>query len=272
MRRLIFALPSILLLSLFTFTAAFAAEPLRVVAGTSLITDIVNDLTAGDSEVITIIQGSSCPGHENAKTQDFVFAAKADLVLIHPFQRHMLQVTTMLDAVGNASLKLVAISPKGSWLIPEIQKQAVLEIAEALCAVAPQKAETIQQRTRQRIEKVTQADRECREHLRAVAGKPVIVAAMQSEFVQWAGFSVLRSFGRIEEINARELASIMTDTKGKKVCGVIDNYQSGMDAGLPLALELGVPHVVLSNFPGSADDVPDYFSLLQANVAQLSKL
>ena len=84
MRRLIFALPSILLLSIFTFTAAFAAEPLRVVAGTSLITDIVNDLTAGDSEVLTIIQGSSCPGHENAKTQDFVFAAKADLVLIHP--------------------------------------------------------------------------------------------------------------------------------------------------------------------------------------------
>lgn len=272
MRRLIFALPSILLLSIFAFTAAFAAEPLRVVAGTSLITDIVNDLTAGDSEVLTIIQGSSCPGHENAKTHDFVFAAKADLVLIHPFQRHMLQVTAMLDAVDNASLKLVVISPKGSWIIPEIQKQATLEIADALCAAAPQKTEAIQQRKRLRIEKIAQAEQECREHLKAVADKSVIAAAMQAEFVQWAGFNVLRSFRRVEEINARELASIMSDVKGKGVCGVIDNYQSGMDAGLPLALELNAPHVVLSNFPGSSDDVPDYFSLLQANVTQLSKL
>lgn len=272
MRRRSFVLSCTLLLCFFAFPAAYAAEPLRVVAGTSLITDIVNDLTVGDSEVLTIIQGSSCPGHENAKTHDFVFAAKADLVLIHPFQRHMLQVTAMLDAVDNASLKLVAVSPRGSWLIPEIQKQAVLEIADALCTVAPRKAEAIQQKKRQRVEKIAQAERECRERLKAVAGKSVIAATMQTEFVQWAGFNVLRSFGRAEEINARELASIMSDVKGKGVCGVIDNYQSGMDAGLPLALELNVPHVVLSNFPGSSDDVPDYFSLLQESVAQLSKL
>ena len=46
--------------------SATAAEPLRVVAGTSLISDIVADLTDGKSETLTLIQGSSCPGHGNA--------------------------------------------------------------------------------------------------------------------------------------------------------------------------------------------------------------
>jgi zinc transport system substrate-binding protein len=53
---------------------------------------------------------------------------------------------------------------------------------------------------------------------------------------------------------------------------VVDNYQSGAEAGLPLALELDVPHAVLSNFPGSSEDVPDYFSLLRHNVDQLIRL
>lgn len=261
-----------LLLCFFVFSAALAAEPLRIVTGTSLITDIVNDLAVGGCEVLTIIRGSSCPGHESAKTHDFVFAAKADLVLIHPFQRHMLQITTMLDAADNASRKLLVISPRSSWLIPEVQKQAVREIAEILCAAAPQNAEALREKARQRMEKISQVEGECRNRLKAVEGKSVIAATRQAEFVQWAGFNVVRTFGRAEEINAHELASIMSDVKGKNICGVIENYQSGADAGLPLALELNVPHVVLSNFPGSSDDVPDYFTLLQANVAQLSRL
>jgi len=82
----------------------------------------------------------------------------------------------------------------------------------------------------------------------------------------------VRTFGRAEDINARELAEILNAVKNIPVAGVVDNYQSGPDAGLPLALELGVAHVVLSNFPGSSDDAPDYFSLLMHNVRQLQAL
>ena len=95
---------------------------------------------------------------------------------------------------------------------------------------------------------------------------------MQAEFVKWAGFDVIRSFGRAEDVNARGLAEILSAVKDSPVAGVVDNYQSGPDAGLPLALELGVTHVVLSNFPGSSNDAPDYFSLLRRNVAQLQTI
>lgn len=252
--------------------SATAAEPLRVVAGTSLISDIIADLTEGKCETLTLIQGSSCPGHENASTGDYVFAAKAKLLLIHPFQRHLQQVDAMLQAVGNPSLAIVEVSPRGSWLIPDVQKQAVQEIAAALEGAAPELAPVIRQRALQRMQKVNAIATECRLALAATQGLPVIAAYMQAEFVKWAGLDVVRTFGRAEDVNARALAEILSAVKSIHVAGVVDNYQSGPDAGLPLSLELGVPHVVLSNFPGSSDDTLDYFSLLRRNVTQLQSI
>ena len=251
---------------------ALAAEPLRIIAGTSLISDIVADLTQGKSQILTLIQGSSCPGHENASTGDYVFAAKANLLIIHPFQRNLHQVSAMIAAVDNRTLKIVEVSPRGSWLIPEIQKQAVAEIAAALEQAAPDTAQHIRQQAQLRLQKIDAVGTECRSLLAAQHGKRVISANMQADFARWAGLEVVQTFGRAEDINARVLTDILSAVKNTPVSGVIDNYQSGADAGLPLALELGVAHVVLSNFPGSSDDAPDYFSLLRHNVQQLHKL
>lgn len=94
----------------------------------------------------------------------------------------------------------------------------------------------------------------------------------QADFVAWAGLDIARSYAGEQDASARELSKIIDEVKASGVSGVVDNYQSGPDAGLPLALELGVPHITLSNFPGSDDDVPDYFSLLRANVMKLARL
>ena len=260
------------LLLLFSPVTGKTAEPVRIVAGTSLISDIVYDLTQGKVQILTLIQGSSCPGHESANTGDYVFAAKAKLLIIHPFQRSLQQVTTMLAAVDNHALNIVEVSPRGSWLIPEVQKQAVAEIAAVLEQAAPEAAQEIRQRAHQRLQKIDNIAAQCRASLAALHGKRVIAANMQAEFARWAGLEVVQTFGRAEDINARALSDILNAVKNSPIAGVIDNYQSGPDAGLPLALELGVAHVVLSNFPGSSDDTPDYFSLLLHNVLQLQTL
>ncbi|MCL1926605.1 MAG: hypothetical protein FWF95_05655, partial [Syntrophorhabdaceae bacterium] len=90
-------LPAGLLLAIFLVCAPpLQAKTLKVIAGTSLIEDIVYDLSGGQAEVVTIIKGSSCPGHETVKTTDFVFAAKADIILVHSFQQKMPWLADML--------------------------------------------------------------------------------------------------------------------------------------------------------------------------------
>lgn len=248
------------------------AEALRVVAGTSLIEDIVRDLTDGKSQILTLVQGSSCPGQDHSKTRDFVHAAGADLVLIHAFQRRMPQLVDMLTAVGKGSAPLVVLEERGSWLVPENQQKAVRSIAAALKQAAPSQADAVEARAQSRLARVDAVAQECRQALAPVRGKKVIAAEMQKEFAAWAGLEVARSYGRVEDISAKALVDILQGLRDVRISGVIDNAQSGPDAGLPLALELKTPHVTLSNFPGSDPAVPDYFSLLRANTRKLAEL
>ena len=248
------------------------AEPLKVIAGTSLIEDIVKDLTEGQGKILTLTQGSSCPGHENIKTGDFVFAAEADILLLHSFQRHIPQVTAMLEAVANKNLRVVFLETSGSWLIPKNQREASRAVSGALMEAFPKQASFISDRLEARLARIDALEKEWLAILAPVQGKGVLVAGMQAEFVVWAGLHVLQQYGRAEDLSAGALAQTLRAVQGRQVSGIIDNKQSGSEAGLPLALELQVPHVVLSNFPGSSPNVPDYFSLMRANVQALSHL
>ncbi|MDR2075362.1 MAG: metal ABC transporter substrate-binding protein [Desulfovibrio sp.] len=248
------------------------AETLKIVAGTSLIEDIVRDLTSGRVEMITLMPGSHCPGQDDVKASDFVFAAGADLALLHAFQRTMPQVAGMLEAVEGSGLRRVILESGGSWLIPEVQKQAVRDIAAALAAAAPEQAGEIGERAGRRLLRIDRAGGESLARLAAVRDQAVIASAMQAEFLRWAGLRLAGTYGRAEELTPGGIARLIDELRGRPLLGVVDNYQSGAEAGLPLALELGVPHAVLSNFPGSSEDVPDYFSLLRHNVDQLIRL
>ena len=247
------------------------AEGLKVIAGTSLIEDIVKDLSGGNAEIITIIPGSSCPGHEGSKTTDFVFAAKADLLIIHPFQQNMPQVKGLIDSVKNENLRLELISPSGSWLIPEVQIRATNDILAVLSKLRPEEAVFFNERAGRRIVAIEKAGAESLAKLSEAKGTGLVVSSMLSEFISWAGFEVVESYGRAEEMTPKDVARIIDRIKGK-VHGVADNYQSGADVGLPFAYELKIPQVVLSNFPGSTDKDTDYVSLLRYNTDQLMKL
>jgi zinc transport system substrate-binding protein len=269
------ALFFILLLCLFNVSSVARgnARPLKIVAGTSLIEDVVLDLTDGQAKIQTLIPGSSCPGHNDVKTSDFVFAADADLVLLHPFQRNMSEVAAMMKAVHKAGAQIIIVDGKGSWLIPENQKRAVRDIAAILIAAAPEGTRNlINARLKRRLGNIEQAETESLAKLASLKNIPVVACAMQAEFLRWAGLDVVETYNRAEEMTPRDVANLIDLTRGRGVAGVIDNYQSGAQAGLPLALELKTMHLVLSNFPGSSDDVPDYVSLLRHNVRQLAQL
>jgi zinc transport system substrate-binding protein len=222
--------------------------------------------------MITLVAGSSCPGHDNANPADFVFAAKADAMLAHAFQRNMSQAADLLESAKGGGMRLEIIDAKGSWLVPEVQRKATRDIAEVLERLSPETAPDIRKRAEMRQAGISRAETEALSRLAALKDTPVVAADTQSEFVRWAGFRVLEAHRRAEEMTPRDVVGLVDALRGRGIAGVIDNFQSGADAGLPLALELKVPHVILSNFPGFSADAPDYFSLLRHNVNELAKL
>lgn len=250
---------------------AAGADTLIVVAGTSLVEDIVLDLTSGRVTMVTITPGSSCPGHTDLKATDVAFAASADVALVHQFQTNMQQVQSLL-AAANKNLRVEALPIRGNWIVPSVQEEATRRISQILMEVRPRWAAEIKIRTAARLQRIAAAKTQAERRLAPLAGKPVLAAAMQADFVRWAGLTVVKEYGRAEEMSPRDLVGLMEAARGKHIVGVVDNLQSGADAGRPVADELHVPHVVLSNFPGSLPGTEDYFGLLDHNVRRLSSL
>ncbi len=77
------------------------------------------------------------------------------------------------------------------------------------------------------------------------------------------GFEVAAEYGRPEAISARDIVRLSRIAAERRIRMVVDNLQSGPDAGRLIAEGAGVPHVVLSNFPSEEG----YPATLRANVS-----
>jgi zinc transport system substrate-binding protein len=97
---------------------------------------------------------------------------------------------------------------------------------------------------------------------RGLFGKPVIASSMQKEPLEWMGFRVVGEYGRPEAMSAREVVRLSKIGRDQHAIVVVDNLQSGPDAGKGIAEALGVPHVVLTNFPSEKG----YLATLGENV------
>jgi zinc transport system substrate-binding protein len=93
-------------------------------------------------------------------------------------------------------------------------------------------------------------------------GKPIIVSSMQKEVLEWMGFRVVGEYGRPEAMSAKEVVRLSKIGRDQQAIVVVDNLQSGPDAGKGIAETLGVPHVVLTNFPSEKG----YLATLRENV------
>lgn len=240
------------------------------VLGSTLLEDIVSDLTAGRAKTRLLISGSACPGHTDVKASDLVFAANAQGIYVHPRQMTLPSLTQLFAAKEQLRTRTHGIGVSGSWLIPDVQIQASRAVAKTLVqGETSDFSDAVYGRLQKRIERIKDFSEGLEPVRTRFHGKPVVSALMQKDFVSWCGFSIAATFGGAESMNPKILAEIIALARKRRVIGVVENLQSGKEAGLPIAEELKIPRAILSNFPGSDDNVPDYFSLVRENIRQL---
>lgn len=253
-----------------TKSALSKSDERSYVLGSTLLEDIVSDLTAGRAKTRLLISGSACPGHTDVKASDLVFAANAQGIYVHPRQMTLPSLTQLFAAKEQLRTRTHGIGVSGSWLIPDVQIQASRAVAKTLVqGETSDFSEAVYGRLQKRIERIKDFSEGLESVRTRFHGKPVVSALMQKDFVSWCGFSIAATFGGAESMNPKILAEIIALARKRRVIGVVENLQSGKEAGLPIAEELKIPRAILSNFPGSDDNIPDYFSLVRENIRQL---
>ena len=233
-----------------------------VAASTSLIGTILKELGRDRIEVITIVPAGICPGHFDVKPKDIAGLGRAQLFFCHGFEGWVEKINT---SVGKGRLKRITVDVKGSWMVPGIHKEATLKIFLHLCQILPEDKEYLERNLRsyeQRIDSVL-SDIDPT----VFKGIPVVSAEYQSQFLRWLGFQVVETYGRPEEFNPAQLKRIISKAKENNVILVVDNLQSGSDAGQPIAEETDAKHIVLTNFPIGES----YPEVLIKNIEKLKK-
>jgi len=254
----------ILVLSLVITLILSGCEPaktfqLKVVTSTSLITQIVERVGGDMVDVVNIIPPAQCPGHFDVKPGDIQKLADADLFLLHGWQGEMFS-QDLIASANNPDLTVVNINVKvgenTNWMAPPVQQAAVDKIVAALSEVDAENAAVYQELAAEYKDSVTAKEAEIEARLAEanLAGINVICSDMLVGFVQWTGLNIVATYGELDLLTPQVVQDLVDTGREEKVTLIIDNLQSGQDAGAGLAEELGCQRIILTNLPGGFDN------------------
>jgi len=240
-----------------------------IIAGTSLIAGIAEDLAGGKLEVQNLIPPGMCPGHYDVKPSDVETLANSKALLIHPWQQDKANITDLIEGADNPDLIVKVIAVQDNWMEPPRQAEAVEAVAEALGEIDPQNSALYQQKAEDRLGAIHAKGEETKDRLQeaGVAAVKVLCDQQQAGFVNWAGFDVIATYGRPEELSVAEVEQLVVQAREAGVTLVIDNLQSGGTANSEtMAQDIGAAQVTISNFPGGFEGTETWEKTLDNNV------
>jgi zinc transport system substrate-binding protein len=267
-------LPTVLIQGQFRTQArpSFAEQvvaKVSVMAGSSLIANIIQDVADGELETRILIPPGVCPGHYDTKPSDIVALANSKALFIHNYQQNYKNVTGAIEAAQNPDLVIKVIDITGNWMTPPVQAEAVGKIAQALTEIDPDNAAYYEGKAAERVQVILEKGEEAKERLleAGVGGVKVICAEMQEGFVRWAGFDVVATYGRPEELTPSQVKDLIDRAREAGVALVIDNLQSGAETlGASLEQDMEAIPVTISNFPGGLENTETWEKAIDKNV------
>jgi len=236
-----------------------AAAPRGIVASDTILSGMIASLLPAERySVGVILPPGQCPGHYDVKLSDMEKVRKAALVV-------SFRGMSFMERAGLEGGSLLLVDGGGrNWMAPDSYIRGIRLLAGELSKRFPEDGGEIAAR-RERAVAVVKAKAEelSGRVLRArVRGMPVLASSMQKEPLEWMGLRVVGEYGRPETMSAREVVRLSKVGREAGVRLVVDNLQSGPDAGKAIAETLAAVHVALTNFPSEKG----YLPTLEGNV------
>ena len=271
-RKILVSIIAVLLLAALLLPLSCVSPPsvsADIVAGSSLITDIVQDIADGKLEVRTLIPPGMCPGHYDVKPSDVETLANSEVFIIHNWQQNMKNIAGLVEAANNPGLVIKVIDVPDMPMVPQIQAETTDKIAQVLGEIDPENSAYYQERAARRTQAVLAKGAELKDKLQDanVSGVRVICVEYQAGFAEWAGFDVVATYGRPEDLSVADVEKLVVEAKEAGVALVIDNLQSGATAASEsMAEDIGAIQVTISNFPGGFEDTETWEKAIDKNV------
>jgi len=267
---------AILVVSLLIIPALGGCAPaetsrLKVVTSISLITQIVERVGGDLVDVVNIIPPTQCPGHFDVKPGDIQKLADADLFLLAGWQGEMFS-QELIASANNPYLTVVILdipsNPQSNWMTPSVQQEAAEKITAALSQLDAENSGAYQTSAAQYKDIIEAKSAEIKARLAGenLSSINVICSGMQAAFLNWVGLNVVAFYGRPDSLTPQVVKELVDKGREENVTLIIENMQSGQDAGAGVAEELGCQRIILSNFPGGFDNTETWEKAIDRNI------
>ncbi len=259
-------------LTLTLFSGCSQKSKPEIIAGSTHIERIVQNLSENTIPVRSLIPAAMCPGHYDMRPSDVEAVATCRLMLLHPWQKDLKNFTQLLRAAKVGDERMNLIMAKGNWMLPAVQKQAIERIAAELDAQKLLPHNLLQSRTQQFCASIDQAVEKVQPQLAQIKTQPVAILCneQQVDFAKWCGFTIAGVYGRPEELSVAKVEELMALSKAQQARVVVDNLQSGDTmVSKSLARDIQAQHAVLSSFPGGFPDTETWEDTFLDNVHRL---
>jgi zinc transport system substrate-binding protein len=231
----------------------------NIVTSDTLVSSmVVSLLPPSGTRVTALLPPGQCPGHYDIKLSDIEKVNFADVII------SMKGLPFMVRADLDENRILILDSKERNGMVPDTHITLLNALANELAKHYPEDAPEIEARHEEAVEEIFRGAMQLQERLvrSGVVAMPVLASSMQKEILEWMGFRVVGEYGRPESMSAKEISRLSQIADNRNIVMVVDNLQSGPDAGRGIAEAQKVPHVVLSNFP--LED--GYMNALRTNV------
>ena len=268
-RKLVAGIPAVLFLAISSMLLSCAQPSSDIMAGSSLITDIIQDIADGRLTAYTLIPPGVCPGHYDVKPSDVERLANSRVLIIHNWQQNMKNITDLVEAADNPNLVIKVIDVPDMPMVPQIQAETTDKIARALGEIDQENAAYYQEKATERTQAILAKGEEVQDKLQDanVSGVKVLCVEYQAGFAEWAGFDVVATYGRPEDLSVADVEELVVEAKEAGVALVIDNLQSGATSnGEAMAQDIEAIQVTISNFPGGFENTETWEKAIDKNV------
>jgi zinc transport system substrate-binding protein len=240
---------------------------LNIVTSTSIIANIVENIGGDHVSVVNIIPPAQCPGHFDIKPGDIKKLANASIFFFHGWQGEKFS-DDIIKSANNPNLIVEKLDIDGNWMVPSVQVTAAEKIGGIMGDVDTVNKATYDQNIAAYQNYVENKETELKGKLSKldVSNINVLCADQQEGFINWMGLNVVSIFGRPETLTPQIIQELVDKGKDSNVVLVIDNLQSGPDAGKAIAQELGCARVILSNFPGGFEGINTWDGTIDKNI------
>jgi zinc transport system substrate-binding protein len=200
-----------------------APPSVDIMAGSSLIANIIEDVADGKLETETLIPPGTCPGHYDVKPGEIEALANSKALFVHDYQQNFQNVVGAIEAANNPDLIITVLNVTGNWMVPSVQAEAVGKIAQALGDIDPENGAYYQGNATEREQAILAYGDQVKGRLQdaGVEGVKVICAEMQAGFISWAGFDIVASFGRPEDLTPAQVADLIDEAQEAGVALII---------------------------------------------------